>query len=210
MKVEETQFTAGETGETVRDLIRDLERISRVLEPTHLKSRITALRCVLAFGAVLGVGWGAAAIWGLDNWLFLFIGLLPFILIGIVLMADALSGHGSGKMLEVTFFLLFMLIVVAFISAIGARLSNTSGLLWASGIGYLVPLIVMFGSVYGLIENLVHTLRWPKVRPRAIQRVQQSKVIDEGTRAKALDLLSARSPDSAALIRMLREKIPAA
>lgn len=209
MKVEETQFTAGETGETVRDLIRDLERISRVLEPTHLKSRITALRCVLAFGAVLGIGWGAAAIWGLDNWLFLFIGLLPFILIGIVLLADTLSG-GSWKMLNVTFFLLFMLIGVAFISAIGARLSNTPGLLWASGIGYLVPLIVMFGSVYGLIENLVHTLRWPKVRPRAIQRVQQSKVIDEGTRAKALDLLSARSPDSAALIRMLREKIPAA
>lgn len=207
MKVEESKSTAGET---VRDLIRDLERISRVLEPTHLESRIRALWCVLAFGAVVGIGWGAAAIWGLDNWLFLVIGLLPFILIWLLLLADALSGGGSGKMLNVSFLLIIVLTAAAFISAIGGRLSNTSPLLMLSVIGYLVPLFVMLCSVYGLMENLVHTLRWPKVRPQAMQRVQQSTVLDEGTRAKALDLLNARSPDSAALIRMLQEKIPVA
>lgn len=206
MKVEESKSTAGET---VRDLIRDLERISRVLEPTHLESRIKALWCVLAFGAVVSIGWGSAAIWGLDNWLFLFIGLLPFILI-LVLLACALSGGGSGKMLNVSFLLLIVLTAAAFISAIGGRLSNTSPFLLLSVIGNLVPLFVMLCSVYGLMENLVHTLRWPKVRPQAMQRVQQSTVLDEGTRAKALDLLNARSPDSAALIRMLQEKIPVA
>ncbi|WP_143516139.1 hypothetical protein [Pusillimonas sp. T2] len=200
MKAKEQEINVKDT---VQDVVEDLGMISPVLCPNYLSRRQGCLIGSLVFGGLVGIGFAAAVIEDTGHWIFLLVGLLPLIL---VLVATALA-IGSVKMIHLPFYLLISMLVIAAIAGMGAYLSNTPGILWMAGLGYFMLLIITFLFAIAFARNLFEALLWPKFRPQAVERVQQSAALDEATKAKVLSLLGDRVPNSIALNRVLQGKI---